>query len=68
MVAWHVARTTFPRPEQGELRRLPRSAARALAGGIRGARFVSVPGSGHAPHYDAPAVVHAAVLAFLAVT
>lgn len=115
LVAWHVARTTFPRPDQDDLRRLavdslrrtsrrgyvaaigallafdvrghlgrvrcptlvvagddertvPLSAARALAGGIPGARLVTVPGSGHAPHYDAPAVVNAALLEFLAAT
>jgi pimeloyl-ACP methyl ester carboxylesterase len=115
LVAWQVARTTFPRSEQGHLRRLaadslqrtsrrsyvaaigallaydvrghlarvrcptlivagdddrtvPRAAARALAAGIPGARLVTMPGSGHAPHCDAPAVVNAAVLEFLAAT
>ena len=115
LVAWHVARTTFPHPQHGDLRRLaarslrctsrrayvsavgallaydvrgdlgrvrcptlivagdddrtvPLSAARELAHGIHGARFVGLPGSGHAPHYDAPAAVNAAMLEFLALT
>lgn len=115
LVAWHVARTTFPHPQHGDLRRLaarslrrtprrayvsavgallaydvrgdlgrvrcptlivagdddrtvPLSAARELAHGIHGAHFVGLPGSGHAPHYDAPAAVNAAMLEFLALT
>ena len=115
VVAWQVARTTFPRPDQEDLRRLavdslqrtsrreyvaaigallafdarghlgrvrcptlvvaggddrtvPLSATRALAAGIPGARLVTVPASGHAPHCDAPAVVNAALLEFLAAT
>jgi 3-oxoadipate enol-lactonase len=115
LVAWHVARTTFPHPQHRGLRRLaaeslqstsrrsyvatigallaydvrghlgrvrcptlivagnddrtvPLSAARALVEGIHGARFVSVPGSGHASHYDAPVAVNAAMLEFLSVT
>jgi pimeloyl-ACP methyl ester carboxylesterase len=113
LVAWHVARATFPRADHADLRQLavdslrrtsrrsyiaaigallaydvrghlgrvqcptlvvtggadrtvPSSAARALAGGIPGARLLTVPGSGHAPHCDAPGVVNAAVLEFLA--
>jgi pimeloyl-ACP methyl ester carboxylesterase len=115
LVAWQVARATFPRPGQEDLRRLamesiqrtsrrsyvaaigallafdvrghlgrvrcpalvvagsedrtvPMSAARALAGGIPGARLVGVPGAGHAPHCDTPAVVNAALLEFLVAT
>jgi pimeloyl-ACP methyl ester carboxylesterase len=52
----------------GDDRTVPASAARALAAGIPGARLVSVPGAGHAPHCDTPAVVNAAVLEFLAAT
>lgn len=52
----------------GDDRTVPLSAARTLAAGIPGARLLTVPGAGHAPHCDTPAVVNTALLEFLAAT
>jgi pimeloyl-ACP methyl ester carboxylesterase len=67
-VAEFAARVTVPTllvaAERDDIAPLP--AQQALVGRFPDARLVSVPGTGHLAHYEAPAAVAAEIAAFLA--